>query len=1740
MSSTDVSTPSYVNISPSRPESDQDNLLRALFSITYKNIEYATAVSRQFVVLLDYQKTTFLDTLSQPTAEVSSEASLPAPTSAVSLVLRFVQFLLDRQVDHLAIKSLVVVFQADFLDTSDIHSLVSELPDTKIVQKAILSTYYIALARCSLSPSAEQSALIRAAAQGRISLVAVFGGQGAFNPLCFQDFKDIFLTYAPLLHELIEVLDGVLRELCRLDETADFYHGREIDLRLWLDNPEIVPSGEYLATAPVSFPIIGAISLAQYCVICKVLDKRPGEIRSSLKGVSGHSQGIVTAAGVARANSWVSFYESAKWVTRTLFWLGYYSHQSAPKSRLSASLFRESLDSGNGTPSPMLHISGPTEDEIKSLSARCNRELPPEQRIYLALSNTKDSFVVAGPARSLIGFSRYLRASSAEENADQSRIPYNRRKPIVRSQFLPISAPFHTAHLREAGDKTKKRLENDRLDRDDLGIPVYHTRDGSDLNLAIEDPMDSLINAVTTEHVDWPRTLKCTKATHVLTFGKGIGKSVARNTDGEGVRVIDGSQGSSIADTDTTGSKHELFFPYLSLPTTMTKSWEEMFSPRLVRSKAGSTQISTKFTELTGLPPVMVAGMTPTTVHWDFASAIMNAGYHTELAGGGYHNAESMAAALSQLAGSIPPGRGITCNLIYSSPRTMGWQIALLRQLSQKGYPIEGLTVGAGVPSADIAAEYINSLGLKHITLKPGSEAAIENVIEIAKAHPKFPIILQWTGGRGGGHHSYEDFHLPLLKFYGKIRQSANIVLVVGSGFGNANDSYPYLTGKWACRFGYACMPMDGILLGSRMMVAKEAHTSLEAKRLICQATGTSDTEWTQTYNKPTGGVVTVQSEMGQPIHKIATRGVLFWKEMDDQIFSLPRAEQAEALKERKDYIIHRLNADFAKPWFGRNLAGEVIDLADMTYRDVLHRMISLMYVSQQNRWIHKSYQQLVFDFVVRCRERLPCKLDLTVASLADPSNVMAVFGKSCQGADTTILHPEDVAWFIGRCKARGQKPVNFVPVIDESFSYWLKKDSLWQSEDIEAIPDRDAERVCILHGPVAAQYSQRIDEPAKEILDTVHDSLVSRFEQDERHNVEPMAEPAAQNSVWTPIGSRGVHIHEDKNGRSFRLVPGNDLPTAENFFRIVASATDGWICLVFKNDYICQGKTRRNNFLRLFCNIGLEDTLDIDSVNSTVTVSRNLPDTSKTLVQLMSLDGISVHAKIFHYNPRSAIPIPLHLLFLCDLKSSVNSLHEVMEGRSRRCQSFYSQLWLVSQPPRISGLRSVFSDGPFVLTQTALQEWTNSIAGSHPNDLNLYGDSEIYPLNACILPAWEALVTPLLVPEIDADLLRLVHLSNAFRLAPNARPLAVGDTVEVISRIQSYTIDEKGKNVTVRAEIKRDGATVLTVVSTFLIQGTFTDFSNTFKAKDMQEVIMDSVSMIDDAVLRDREWFVLDDDTKGLIGKTLVFRLHEYCAWRSRTSYKVLQTSGEVFVREWNDQLTHVGEVSFEAANCTGNPVLEFLDRKGRKPRDQVPLEKPGWNGSRSMDVQMPSSSEYYARISKDNNPIHVSGQFAELADLPGPIVHGMYTSAVASTVLEHLVDDLDHLRMRRWSVNFVEKVYHGQKLTVKCDHIAMAQGRMVFQIQALRAEDGEKVLDGEAELDQVPTAYIFTGQGSQSQGMGMDLYNSSEVARKIWDDVDRYLLDTYGELVHTPLLSCSCMLTLNSFRLVHLAHCS
>ena len=75
----------------------------------------------------------------------------------------------------------------------------------------------------------------------------------------------------------------------------------------------------------------------------------------------------------------------------------------------------------------------------------------------------------------------------------------------------------------------------------------------------------------------------------------------------------------------------------------------------------------------------------------------------------------------------------------------------------------------------------------------------------------------------------------------------------------------------------------------------------------------------------------------------------------------------------------------------------------------------------------------------------------------------------------------------------------------------------------------------------------------------------------------------------------------------------------------------------------------------------------------------------------------------------------------------------------------------------------------------------------------------------------------------------------------------------------------------------------------------------------------------------------------------------------------------------------------------------------------------------------------------------------------------------------------------------------------------MGMRDGNIVVGIETTNSR-GEEALTGSAEASQPATVYVFTGQGSQEPGVGMDLYHSSPAARAVWEGADTHLLAVYG----------------------------
>jgi hypothetical protein len=102
------------------------------------------------------------------------------------------------------------------------------------------------------------------------------------------------------------------------------------------------------------------------------------------------------------------------------------------------------------------------------------------------------------------------------------------------------------------------------------------------------------------------------------------------------------------------------------------------------------------------------------------------------------------------------------------------------------------------------------------------------------------------------------------------------------------------------------------------------------------------------------------------------------------------------------------------------------------------------------------------------------------------------------------------------------------------------------------------------------------------------------------------------------------------------------------------------------------------------------------------------------------------------------------------------------------------------------------------------------------------------------------------------------------------------------------------------------------------------------------------------------------------------------------------------------------------------------------------------------------------------------------------------MWSSAATRRYVENAVAQGDPGRVLAYNVSFAGTVLPNDQLEVKLKRTCMRDGNIVVSIETTNSR-GEKALVGTAEVKQPTTAYVFTGQGSQEPGMGMDLCNNS-----------------------------------------------
>lgn len=806
---------------------------------------------------------------------------------------------------------------------------------------------------------------------------------------------------------------------------------------------EDVPSPTHLTSAAVSVP---GVFLAQAAAIRALRRQGLDFAGAPPVALAGHSQGVLgVEAFHADGGQDVELLALAQLI-------GAAGTLVARRRGITAS----------GERPPMVAVTNAAPERIADLldefATDVRTVLPP----VLSIRNGRRSVVITGTPEQLSRFELYCQQVSDAEAAERKN--KMRGGAVFAPLFDPVAVEvgFHTPRLADGVDIVGRWAQ-------EIGLDPDRAR--------------ALTEAILVAQVDWVDAvteLHDAGARWILDLGPGdiLTRLTAPVIRGLGVGIVPAA---------TRGGQRNLFT--VGAAPEVSRPWSS-YAPTVITLPDGSVKLSTKFTRLTGRSPILLAGMTPTTVDAAIVAAATNAGHWAELAGGGQVTEEIFNRRIAELTAMLQPGRAVQFNALFLDPYLWKLQVGgkrLVQKARQSGAPIDGLVISAGIPELEEAVDLIGELtgvGITHVCFKPGTVEQIRSVIRIAAEVPTTPVIVHIEGGHAGGHHSWEDLDDLLLATYSELRSRSNITVCVGGGIGTPARAAEYLTGHWSQRHGFPLMPVDGILVGTAAMACLEATTSPSVKQLLVDTAGTE--QWVGA-GKASNGMASGRSQLGADIHEIDNSASRCGRLLDEV------AGDAEAVAARRDEIIAAMAAT-AKPYFG--------DVAEMTYAQWLRRYVELAIGDgdstadtrrPESPWLDVSWRERFAAMLQRAEARLDSResgpietLFGDTALLDDPDRAIGALLDRHPDAATVLLHPADAPFFVELCKTPG-KPVNFVPVIDSDVRRWWRSDSLWQAHDARY----SADQVCVIPGTAAVAGIDRIDEPVGDLLDRFEKAAV-------------------------------------------------------------------------------------------------------------------------------------------------------------------------------------------------------------------------------------------------------------------------------------------------------------------------------------------------------------------------------------------------------------------------------------------------------------------------------------------------------------------------------------------------------------------------------------------------------------------------------------------------------------------------
>ena len=315
-------------------------------------------------------------------------------------------------------------------------------------------------------------------------------------------------------------------------------------------------------------------------------------------------------------------------------------------------------------------------------------------------------------------------------------------------------------------------------------------------------------------------------------------------------------------------------------------------------------------------------------------------------------------------------------------------------------------------------------------------------------------------------------------------------------------------------------------------------------------------------------------------------------------------------------------------------------------------------------------------------------------------------------------------------------------------FQCWMKgsnsfsKDSLWQSEDLESVVDEDVQRTCILHGPVASQYTSKVDEPIGDILNSIHEGHIARLIKEEYAGDESKIPVVEYFGGKKPASVSATSVNvTDGNQVVYEI--DSELPNKQEWLDLLAGTELNWLQAFISTDRIVQGSKHVSNPLHDILTPAKHSKVTIDKKTKKLTAFENIKGDLLPVVEIELVKPNTIQLSLIEHRTADANPVALPFLYKYNPADGFAPILEIMEDRNERIKEFYWKLWFGSSVPYSNDInveKAILGDEITISSQT-ISEFTHAIGNKCDAFVDRPGKATLAPMDFAIVIGWKAII---------------------------------------------------------------------------------------------------------------------------------------------------------------------------------------------------------------------------------------------------------------------------------------------------------------------------------------------------------------------------------------------------------------